>query len=288
MNSLGEDKMKKSINYWSFSSQTSVYECIHLAKRAGFEGVELSMADIGLQGLNVKTAAKEAKKIAGDEGIELPSLANGLCWDYLLTAEATEDRNKARDNICRQVDMAAEMGAETCLVLAGAVGVDFLSGNTNLMPYDKAYATSLNAFIKLADYAEKAGVQLAIENVWNKFLLSPLEFRNFIDEIDSPAVGCYFDVGNVLLTGYPDQWIQILGSRILKVHLKDYRREPGGINCFVDLLSGDVDYPAVMDAFEAIGYNGWCTAEMIPNYKHYTDQIIFNTSSAMDRIFAKK
>lgn len=184
--------------------------------------------------------------------------------------------------------MAAEMGAETCLVLAGAVGVDFLQGNDGLLPYDRAYDVSLEALSELAPYAEHAGVELAIENVWNKFLLSPLELRDFIDKVGSSALGCYFDVGNVILTGYPEQWIRILNKRILKVHLKDYRREPGGFNCFVDLLSGDVDYPAVMQAFQEIGYDSWYTAEMIPNYRFYTDQTIFNASASMDRILLGK
>lgn len=280
--------MKKSVNYWSFPTGTSVQNGILLAKRAGFEGVELSMDSVGLQGLHTENAAREARKIAQCEGIALPSLANGLCWDYLLTSADAEKRSKARDNVRRQVDMAAEMGAETCLVLAGAVGVDFLEGNKDLMPYDQAYDTSLEAFAELAPYAQAAGIQLAIENVWNKFLLSPLEFRGFIDQIGSPAVGCYFDVGNVLLTGYPEQWIPILGKRIFKVHLKDYRRDPGGFNCFVDLLSGDVDYVAVINALGAVGYDGWCAAEMIPNYKLYTDQTIINASLAMDRILGKR
>lgn len=279
--------MKKSVNYWSFPGGTSVQDGIILAKKAGFAGVELSMDAVGLQGLNTETAAREAKNIAENEGMALPSLANGICWDYLLTSTIAEKRRQARDNIRRQVDMAAEMGAETCLVLAGAVGVDFLAGNKDLMPYDEAYDTSLEAFHELAPYAQKAGVQLAIENVWNKFLLSPLELRDFIDKIGSPAVGCYFDVGNVLLTGYPEQWVRILGKRIFKVHLKDYRRDPGGFNCFVDLLSGDVDYLAVIEALESVGYDGWCAAEMIPNYKQYTDQTVYNASLAMDRILRK-
>ncbi|NLF27361.1 MAG: sugar phosphate isomerase/epimerase [Clostridiales bacterium] len=278
--------MKKSVNYWSFPAGTSVEDGIRMAKRAGFAGVELSMDAVGLQGMNRENAAREARRIAEGEGMALPSLASGLCWDDLLTSAVPERRQRARDNIRRQADMAAEMGAESCLVLAGAVGVDFLKDGAPLLPYDGAYDASLEAFAELAPYAERAGVQLAIENVWSKFLLSPLEMRDFIDKIGSKAVGCYFDVGNVLLTGYPEQWIKILGRRILKVHFKDYRREPGGFNCFVDLLSGDVDFPAVMRAFEAVGYDGWCAAEMIPNYRQFTDQTIVHASLAMDRIFA--
>jgi hexulose-6-phosphate isomerase len=242
--------MKKSINFWSFAAGTTVQDAIKLAKDAGFNGVELAMAQKGLTGLETENAGKEARKIAADEGIVLPTLASGLCWDYLLTSTLKEVRQQAKDMIRRQVDLAHELGAEAILVIPGAVGVDFLpGGGSNLMPYDEAYEASFDALKELAPYAEQAKVRIALENVWNKFLLSPLEFRDFIDKIGSDYVGCYFDVGNVLLTGYPEQWIRILGKRIKAVHLKDYRRNPGGFNCFCDLLSGDVNYPSVMEAF---------------------------------------
>jgi len=136
--------------------------------------------------------------------------------------------------------------------------------------------------------AEKYGVVLGIENVWNKFLLSPIEMRDLIDKVNSSFVGSYFDVGNVLYCGYPEHWINILGKRITKVHFKDYKREPGGLNCFVDLLSGDVDYIAVMDAFRNIGYDGWVTAEMLPPYKQFPEAILYNTSKSMDYILGGK
>ena len=88
--------------------------------------------------------------------------------------------------------------------------------------------------------------------------------------------------------GYPEQWIRILGKRIKKVHFKDFRRNPGGLNSFVDILAGDVDWPAVMQAFEDIGYDGWATGEMIPAYGHASDQIIYNTAASMGRILEKK
>ena len=126
-----------------------------------------------------------------------------------------------------------------------------------------------------------------MENVWNKFLLSPLEFKDFIDKVDSPFVGIYLDVGNVVYTGYPEQWIKILGKRIKKVHFKDFRRSIGNINGFVDLLSGDVNFPAVMRAFTTTGYNDYVIAEMMP-YSYYEDQVVYNTSKAMDRILTQK
>ena len=111
--------------------------------------------------------------------------------------------------------------------------------------------------------------------------------RNFIDAVGSDWVGAYFDTGNVVFAGYPEQWIRILGKRIRKVHFKDYRFAPGGLNCFVDLLSGDVNWPEVMKAFEEIGYDDWAAGEMIPQYKYASDQIIYNTSASMDRILNK-
>ena len=101
-------------------------------------------------------------------------------------------------------------------------------------------------------------------------------------------MGSYFDVGNVVFSGYPEQWIKILGNRIKKVHFKDYRRSVGSLDGFVDLLAGEVDWKAVKAAFDKIGYDGWVTGEMIPPYSQYGETIIFNTSNAMDKIIGRK
>ena len=119
-------------------------------------------------------------------------------------------------------------------------------------------------------------------------MLSPLEMRDFIDVIDSSYIGSYLDVGNIISSGFPEHWIRILGKRIKKVHLKDYKKNPGGLNCFVDLLSGDVNWPEVIKAFKEIEYDSWFTAEMLPPYKYYPDQIIYNTSAAMDQILGRE
>ena len=122
---------------------------------------------------------------------------------------------------------------------------------------------------------------IAVENVWNKFLLSPLEMREFIDNFNTSQVGVYFDVGNVLLTGYPDQWIRILGSRIKRVHIKDFKLSVGNPDGFVDLLDGDVDFEAVKQALSEINYDGYVTAEMIP----FTPGRPEKTAVAMKKIF---
>jgi hexulose-6-phosphate isomerase len=115
-----------------------------------------------------------------------------------------------------------------------------------------------------------------------------MEMRAFIDKVDSDFVGSYLDIGNTLYNGYPEHWISILAEKIKKVHFKDYRRAAGGLHGFVDLLAGDVNYPAVMAELKKVGYDGWVTAEMIPNYKYHTEAIIYNTSFAMDKILGRK
>lgn len=279
--------MKKGINIWSFKEGTSTKECITLAKEAGFEGIELALNETGDVSLesNEKDLL-EIKKFASESGIELPSLATGLYWNYPLTSENKAKRDKAKDIVKKQLETAAILGANTILVVPGAVGVDFIP-DAEVVSYDKAYDNALEALRELKTVAESYKVSIGIENVWNKFLLSPLEMRDFIDKIDSPFVGSYFDVGNVLYSGYPEQWIRILGSRIKSVHFKDFRRSVGTLSGFVDLLAGDVNYPEVMKAFKEINYNGYAIGEMIPNYTHHTNQIVFNTSNSMDRIFER-
>jgi len=279
--------MKKGINIWSFPAGT-LKENLELAKDAGFEGVELAIDGEGE--LSVNSSERDILRIkdtADGLGLSLYSLSSGLCWDYRLSDDDKRVRERAKDIIKKQIDAAKLLGADTVLVIAGSVNVSFSHPEVRV-PYDVVYGRALEGISELKDYAESRGVSIGLENVWNKFLLSPLEMRDFIDKIDSPFVGSYLDVGNTLYCGYPEDWIRILGGRIKKVHFKDYRMEAGGLHGFVDLLAGDVDYPEVVRALSEIGYDGWVSAEMIPNYKHHTEAIIYNTSFAMDKILGRK
>lgn len=279
--------MKKGINIWSFPSGMGIEESIVLAKDAGFDGIELSLNETGELSLESSEAeVRSVRRFADDTGIELSSLASGLYWDYPPTSENEQVSGKAFDIAIKQLESAAALGVDTILIVPGAVGVDFIP-NAPVVPYDRAYDNALTFFSKLAKEAEALKVSVGIENVWNKFLLSPLEMRGFIDAVGSDYVGSYFDVGNVVYSGYPEHWISILNKRIKKVHFKDYRRQAGGLHGFVDLLAGDVDYPVVIEALNAIGYNDYVTAEMIPPYTHHTKQIVYNTSAAMDAILGR-
>lgn len=278
--------MKKGINIWSFSDQLSIAECAHIAKDAGFAGIELSLNAEGELGLDVTDSQLTTiRETVINEGLEISGLATGLYWEYAMTSDDPATRQQAIDICRKQLEVAAALEVDTILVIPGGVGVDFIP-DYPIVVYDVAYERALEAISTLSKEAQAIGVQIGIENVWNKFLLSPLEMKTFLDEIHSDYVGSYFDVGNVVYSGYPEHWIAILGERIKKVHFKDYRREVGGLAGFVDLLAGDVDYPAVIEALRKIDYTNYVTAEMIPPYKHHSNQIIYNTSYSMDAILA--
>ncbi len=279
--------MKKGINFWSFR-KNSLDEVFALAKDAGFEGVEVELNETGE--ITYNSSEKELRAVAekaASYGIALYSLVCGQCWTYLLSDESESDRSKAKDMIKKQLETAAVLGCESILTIPGAVNADFAKPGV-VTDYLTCYERSFSALSELKTVAEQYKVDLALENVWNKFLLSPVEMRDFIDKLDSPYVGSYLDIGNTLANGYPEHWIRALGKRVKKVHFKDYRVAAGGLYGFVDLLAGDVNYPAVTDALAEIGYDGWVTAEMIPAYTHYPDALIYNTSNAMDWILGRK
>jgi len=277
--------MKKGISVWSFSGG-SLYDIFKLAKRAGFEGVEVALDESGELSLNsTEEEILKVRKMADQTGISLYSVASGLYWKYSLTSNDQKIREKAKSIVKKQIETAELLGCDTILVVPGAVGADFIPG-CELVEYDTAYDRALTAMRELSSYAEQCKVTIGVENVWNKFLLSPLEMRDFIDKIGSDFVGAYFDVGNVLFSGYPEHWIKILGNRIKKVHFKDYKRAIGTVDGFVDLLSGDVDYPAVMRALENAGYDGWVTGEL-NTYKSYPQALLYNASFAMNQILGR-
>ncbi len=279
--------MKKGISIWSFPAG-SLKDSFALAKDAGFEGVEVAL-DEDAGEITLSSTEKElleVKKQAADNGIELYSVASGLYWSYFLNDTDDAVRQKAQDIVKKQLETAAILGCESILVIPGCVNAEFAAPG-KVMDYVTCYERSLESVQKVKEYAEQYKVEIGLENVWNKFLLSPMEMRDFIDKVNSPFVGSYLDIGNTLANGYPEHWIRALGNRIKKVHFKDYRVEAGGLHGFVDLLAGDVNYPAVMEALKEVGYDGWVSAEMIPNYKYHTETIIYNTSRAMDSIMGR-
>ncbi len=256
------------INQWAMPG-LDVRMASTLAKRAGFEAIELNLDEDGELGL--RTGDEDARMLGRaveDAGVRVGGLATGLYWRYSPTSDDAATRHKAADIARRQLSLAHALGAGAVLVVPGGVG-EPMGGP--LVRYDVAYERAREFVAALAPEAESAGVDLAVENVWNKLLLSPLEMRQFVDGVASERVGVYFDVGNVLLYGYPEHWIDILGPRIRRVHLKDFRRAVGTLDGFVAIGAGDVDWEAVGEALRRSGYDGPLTAEVFPTEQDRSD-----------------
>ena len=280
----------KSLNYWSLpgglDATLAAEDCLDTAHRHGFAAVELCIGETGALGLDTTEArCREILAYAETVGVSVASMASGIYWNYALGSDAPEDRQRAAAALEKMIQITAWLDARTLLTIPGAVDVFFQPGGA-VVSYDAVWERATAGLKQVLPLAESKGVTLAIENVWNKFLTSPLEMARFIDQFDSAAIGAYVDVANILPYGYPEQWLRILGSRVKGIHFKDFRRAVGTAEGFVDLLEGDVDFPAVMTAIAEIGYAGPVAAEMIPPYRHYPDVRIANTSRAMDAIFA--
>lgn len=247
--------MKIGVNRWTFPNEWSLERCFAVAHQAGFESIEINLAETGY--LTPQSSHEEVQAIvelAQKHEIILSSLSSGLGWQYPITSGDASIREKGRVNLLRQLEIAQWLGVDTILLVPGIVSAD--------IGYDEAYVRAQELIGGVAPEAEARGVAIGVENVWNKFLLSPLEFARFLDEIGSPFVGAYFDVGNVLVYGYPDQWIRILGSRIKKVHVKDFKPNIGNITGFCNPLQGAVPWEKVREELVKIGYDSYITAEV--------------------------
>jgi L-ribulose-5-phosphate 3-epimerase len=279
--------MKKSINLWSFPGSYTIEQCFGKALAAGFRAVEPNFAVEGELGFATPDKkVLEIKRKAEGLGIELASLSTGVYWEAPPTHGDPDVRRRASELIRRQLEVAALLGVGAILAVPGLVGAEFIPGSP-VVQYDVAYARALEFVSAAAEHAKACGVVIGVENVWNKLLLSPMEMRDFVDACGSPFVKAYFDIGNVLLYGYPEHWIRVLGNRIVRVHVKDFKNSVGNINGFTDLLCGDVNFPEVVKALGEVGYDGFMTAEMSA-YKYYSDQAVDSASAALDRILAMK
>lgn len=274
--------MKKGINAWVFPDECTMEKRMELAAKAGYDGFEFLYEVEGYVGMNQSDGhLKEVRKRAAGLGLEIPSLVGVHYEGFSIASAETENANEARERVKRLLHAASVLGADTVLLVAGRCE------STRDNPggqYDRVYDNSLASVKLLANAARDEGVKIGIEPVWSKFLLSPIELRAFIDAAESPWVGAYFDTGNIMIWGFPEQWIRILGKRMFKCHFKDFRRSVGTGGGFVDLLAGDVDFPEVMAAFREIGYDDYCTCEVSP-YQFDAGFMAVQTARAMDHIF---
>lgn len=270
--------MLKAVNQWCFPADTPLEKLLSVSSEAGYDAIELNLYAPGGIGLTQDMSAAEAEavgRLAAQYGLKLRSLSTSLLWKSPLSSLDESVRAEGRAVVEKQLELAELLGIDTVLVVPGAVTPD--------VSYDQCYERSQAELRKLAETAQKRGVRIGVENVWNKFLLSPLEMARYVDELESPNIGVYFDVGNVLLFAFPEQWIRILGSRIFKIHVKDFKPGVGTGQGFVPLLSGDVNWMAVRKALDDIGYTDTVTAELSP-YQADPYQLIYDTSRHLDII----
>lgn len=230
--------------YMLGTSKSPILPDFQKLKEAGFEGVEL-LSPTELDRAEV-LAARDAT------GIVIHGVSGTRHWQDTLSDPDPAVIERGLAAIRQEIDDCKAYGGTTVLVVPAVV--------TPKVSYSDAWDRSQKAIRTLIPIAERAGIKLAIEEVWNKFLLSPLEFARYIDDFQSPAVGAYFDVGNVVEFGYPQEWIRTLGKRILKIHIKEYAKPKR-----FDYLLGDgkeINWPEVRQALLDVGYEGWITAEV--------------------------
>ncbi|HOX36527.1 MAG TPA: sugar phosphate isomerase/epimerase family protein [Candidatus Brocadiia bacterium] len=259
--------MKKGICIGSLPGGMGVLDKFKLAKEAGFDGIEPGTLQTDENLLEVKYAATET-------GLQITSIMNMAHWSSPFSSADPAEVQKGLDGARRSIECASALGAGAVLIVPAVVN----EGVT----YEEAYARSQEQIKKLLPMAAEKKIVIAIENVWNKFLLSPIEFARYIDEFNSPWAKAYFDVGNILLYGFPQHWIKSLGTRIARIHLKDFKVGP---KSFVNLTEGDLNWSAVMAALKSIGYEGYLTAE-VGVVKEDPVGGVHKLSRTMDKILA--
>ena len=241
-------KLRKAIMGGTLGIKGTLVEKYKAAKEAGYEGVEPS------GGMN----QQEVIDALGQSGLQAASVCCHTHWKQTLTHDDAKIREEGLQGVLTTLRDAKAYGADSILVVPGVV--------SETVPYDVAWERSIAEIKKAVPLAKELGVKISIENVWNNFILSPLEAVRYLDEVGDPIVGWHFDIGNVLRYGWPEQWIKILGKRINRIHVKEYStkkmKDEGvwkGFDC--DLTEGDNNWPAIMKALDAVGYTGWAISE---------------------------
>lgn len=261
--------MKVGISCIITPSEWSFAEMLKKCPELGYEAVELVISDAGELTLDTEPAqlARMATE-AQAAGVELASTVLSAGSVNIMSNDA-DVRSASMVSVERGLHVTQALGVDTMLITPGGrIGPD--------RHYDDAYYNALAALRTFAPTVEKIGVNLALEYVWNWFLVSPLEYRRFLDDVDCPLIGFYFDSGNMVIQGYPEQWVNILGRHIKKVHLKDFRRSDYS---WPPLTEGDVDFPAVMAELHNIGYDDALLSEVDAGTAPFED-----TAAAIRRI----
>ena len=266
-----ERAVKKAVKIEMVAEGETLEEKFSLLKELGFDGVELSSPN--------QWSVEEVVAARDATGLPIHGVVCSEHWKSPLNHPDEAVRKKCVAAIREAIRDADAYGATSVLVVPAVVNKS--------MPYDDAWRLSRESIAQVVPDAEKAGIDIAFENVWNNFLLSPREAADYVDSFGSERVGWYFDVGNLVAYGWPEQWIRVLGPRIKKVDVKEYSREKldkegrwAGFS--VKLTEGDCDWPSVMQALDEVGFQGWMTAEIQGGDRAWLEDV----AARMDRIAA--
>jgi hexulose-6-phosphate isomerase len=276
--------MKKSIGDNIFPEDMSFEAGLALLKKAGYEGIELWLGE--RQWFQMNTTDAQLRQLFAkiqDAGFEVSDVANSLDWKENVSARDPAKREAAFRHIQRQIEAAQMFKCDAILVVAGLV--------TSEMPYNEVYSRTVDSLQKLGRVAEQAKVKIGVENCNSeqKFLLSPREFYVFLNDVNSPWVGIHLDVGNIHDTGFAEQWIQMHGTRITRMHMKDvmkHRGRCGDQSVYTNIFLGDNDWRAIRTAMTNVGYDGWLIAEMEARYRYAPDQQVYDTAAALSRLIS--
>ncbi|MCP3906027.1 MAG: sugar phosphate isomerase/epimerase [Planctomycetes bacterium] len=263
--------IRKAVKLGMVAGDLTVLEKFRLLKNLGYDGVELgSPSDLDRD---------EVLRARDETGLVIHGVVCTKHWKHPLSHPDASERERCRHAMEAAIRDCRVYGGTTALLVAGVVN--------GSIDYADAYRRSQEEIRRLLPVAAEHEVTIAIENVWNHFLLSPLEAARFVDELESPWIGWYFDVGNVVNYGWPEQWVRTLGRRIVKLDVKEFsrtKRDKEGLwkGFNVKLLEGDCNWPAVMAALDEISYTGWATAELAGGDAAWLKDV----ADRMDRIIA--
>lgn len=271
--------MKKALNAWTVPAQVSFEELFQKLSAAGYDGVELNLdREAGGHGLTMETTqlqTAEIKELSQTYNLPVHSISSSLYTAETLGSDDPACRKQGQDILRKQLELASALGADGILVVPGGV--------SDQRSLTQAWDNCLESLSALKGEILQSGIKVGVENVWNGFFLSPRDMADFIDTLGCPSIGAYFDVGNVEIFSNPQDWIEILGSRIVKVHVKDFARTTTNAGHFVNLLEGSIDWAKVKAALDAAGYQGYLTAEV--DTFHRTPEYQYEiTGMALDHI----
>lgn len=266
----GPRRIRKSLMYYMCEAGQTVREKFEIIRRAGFEGVEMDSPST--------IPVNEIKDARDATGLAISGVVDSVHWRKTLGDSDAGVRAEGVSALETALRDCRTLGGRSVLLVPGVVNAAFA--------YDEVYKRSQMEIRRMLTLAAELKVTIAIENVWNDFLLSPLEAARYVDELESPWVGWHLDCGNVITYGYPEQWVRLLGKRVVTLHIKDFSRkksdEQGHHKGFdVKLQEGDANWPAIMRALDEVGFEGWGSAEVAAGGEEHLRDVV----RRMDQIF---